>query len=120
MCVACQETVKGQPTRTPWAAPRSANTQSASGRPHLLESGARIPYATRHGPPQTVQIADVSERVRFEHPIYSFRGLEAQRRRDEISGASRTSYCGAYWGYGFHEDGVQSAVAATKPFGVEL
>ena len=58
--------------------------------------------------------------VDFEHPIYTFAGLDAQNRRDEISGQNRTSYCGAYWGYGFHEDGVQSALVATRPFGVEL
>lgn len=62
----------------------------------------------------------VIERVMFDHPIYTFDALAAQKRRDEISGRNRTSYCGAYWGFGFHEDGVQSALAATRPFGVAL
>ena len=34
----------------------------------------------------------------------------AQRRWHEVSGVNRTHYCGAYWGYGFHEDGLRSAV----------
>ena len=37
--------------------------------------------------------------------------LEAQAEREVISGANRSHYCGAYWGYGFHEDGVRSAHA---------
>ena len=62
----------------------------------------------------------VIERQDFAHPVYTFDGLRAQDRREEISGRNRTSYAGAYWGFGFHEDGVQSAVSATRPFGVEL
>ncbi len=36
-------------------------------------------------------------------------GVAAQARQAEISGGRRTHYCGAYWGWGFHEDGVVSA-----------
>ena len=47
----------------------------------------------------------------FSHPVFSHAALSAQRRWREISGVRRTHYCGAYWGYGFHEDGVVSALA---------
>lgn len=47
----------------------------------------------------------------YHHPIFSLRRHEAQSRHGELLGANRTSYCGAYWGNGFHEDGVQSARA---------
>ena len=40
-----------------------------------------------------------------------------QRRFDEISGVRRTHYCGAYWGYGFHEDGVRSGLRVCAHFG---
>lgn len=56
----------------------------------------------------------------YHHPVYSTAAFEAQRRREEISGVNRTWYCGAYWGYGFHEDGVDSALAVCKHFGKEL
>ncbi len=39
-----------------------------------------------------------------------------KQRRREINGARRTYYCGAYWGYGFHEDGVKSALVAVEEF----
>ena len=67
-----------------------------------------------------VRAERIIERVAFEHPVFTFDGLAAQKRGNDISGVNRTSYCGAYWGYGFHEDGVQSAIAATQPFGVSL
>jgi uncharacterized protein len=56
----------------------------------------------------------------FAHPVFTHRGLAAQRRWAEISGVRRTHYCGAYWGYGFHEDGVQSALRVCERFGAEL
>ena len=44
--------------------------------------------------------------ITYEHPVFTREGVRAQRRNQEISGRNRTSYCGAYWGWGFHEDGV--------------
>jgi predicted NAD/FAD-binding protein len=62
----------------------------------------------------------ILERVQFHHPIYTHGALDAQARLSEVSGRNRTSYCGAYWGFGFHEDGVTSALDAVAPFGVAL
>jgi predicted NAD/FAD-binding protein len=56
----------------------------------------------------------------YHHPIYTPNSLAARRRHAEISGVNRTSFCGAYWGYGFHEDGVNSALAVCRPFGKGL
>ena len=46
----------------------------------------------------------------YTHPIFDQAAVEAQSRRREISGPRSTFYAGAYWGYGFHEDGVQSGL----------
>jgi predicted NAD/FAD-binding protein len=62
--------------------------------------------------------ARVLRRLTYHHPIITTASVRAQRRHGEISGVNRTHYCGAYWGNGFHEDGVTSALAACKPFGV--
>lgn len=64
--------------------------------------------------------AKVLERFVYHHPVYTPASVAAQRRWGEISGVNRTYYCGAYWGYGFHEDGVQSGLAVARQFGVAL
>ncbi|MDH4232184.1 MAG: FAD-dependent oxidoreductase [Nitrospirota bacterium] len=56
----------------------------------------------------------------YHHPVYTREAPRAQQRHAEISGRNRTHYCGAYWGYGFHEDGVKSALAACTFFGKGL
>src|SRR4029450_972288 len=48
----------------------------------------------------------------YDHPVYTRSGLGAQSRWAEISGVRGTHYCGAYWRWGFHEDGVWSALRA--------
>jgi predicted NAD/FAD-binding protein len=58
--------------------------------------------------------------VSYDHPVYTLDGIDAQQRHGEISGIDRTHFCGAYWGNGFHEDGVNSALAVGKAFGVSL
>jgi predicted NAD/FAD-binding protein len=56
--------------------------------------------------------AKVLRRFEYDHPVYSAAGVAAQGRHAEINGVRRTHYCGAYWGWGFHEDGVVSALRA--------
>jgi predicted NAD/FAD-binding protein len=56
--------------------------------------------------------AKVLRRFEYDHPVYTAAGVAAQGRHEEISGVRRTHYCGAYWGWGFHEDGVLSALRA--------
>ena len=69
---------------------------------------------------EDVDPAGVLDRYVYDHPIYLKEGVAAQKRHLEISGVDRIHYAGAYWGYGFHEDGVKSALAACKPFGKSL
>jgi predicted NAD/FAD-binding protein len=52
--------------------------------------------------------------IAFTHPVFTTEGISAQRRWSEISGVRRTRYCGAYWGWGFHEDGVVSGLRAVE------
>ena len=56
----------------------------------------------------------------YAHPVLDAAAVAAQKRYDEISGARSTWYCGAYWGYGFHEDGLHSALRVCRAFGAEL
>ncbi|NTU65306.1 MAG: hypothetical protein HGB05_18370, partial [Chloroflexi bacterium] len=58
--------------------------------------------------------ARILYRTIYHHPVFTGAGIQAQARRDEISGVNRTWYCGAYWSYGFHEDGVNSGLAVAR------
>ncbi len=56
----------------------------------------------------------IIKRLGYTHPVYTPAVTAAQARHGEISGSNRTSYCGAYWRFGFHEDGVMSALTAVR------
>lgn len=62
----------------------------------------------------------VLRRMNYYHPLYGAAAFAAQRRHGEISGKNRSHFCGAYWGWGFHEDGVNSALAVARSFGKDL
>jgi hypothetical protein len=55
----------------------------------------------------------------YEHPVFDAAAIRAQRRRHEIQGTRGVYFAGAYWGYGFHEDGVQSALEVSRAIGAE-
>ena len=58
--------------------------------------------------------------ISYAHPVYTSEGMGAQRRFAEINASNRTHFCGAYWGWGFHEDGVRSALRVAERFGARL
>jgi uncharacterized protein len=69
--------------------------------------------------PRTPIAADtVIGRFDYRHPRVTVAAVHAQARWREVSGHGRTHYCGAYWRYGFHEDGVVSAVRVARDLGV--
>jgi len=50
----------------------------------------------------------------YHHPVFDATAFAVQRLHDRIDGANRTHFCGAWWGWGFHEDGVRSATRAVQ------
>ncbi|MCH9657029.1 MAG: FAD-dependent oxidoreductase [Planctomycetes bacterium] len=56
----------------------------------------------------------VIRRINYAHPIFTAGRAQAQQRHAELINQQRTSFCGAYWGNGFHEDGVNSALAVCQ------
>ena len=52
----------------------------------------------------------------YDHPLFTEAGVNAQGRQGEVNGSNRAFFCGAYWRYGFHEDGVYSALTALEHF----
>lgn len=55
--------------------------------------------------------------IDYAHPIYTVEGMAAQKRWSEISGVDRVHFCGAYWRWGFHEDGAWSALRVSELLG---
>jgi len=79
-----------------------------------------VPLLTTLNSDHSIDPSKVIERFNFSHPVFDTGAMLAQRRHEEVLGANHTYYCGAYWGYGFHEDGVQSAVRVMRHFGRAL
>jgi predicted NAD/FAD-binding protein len=88
---------------------------------NLLQTiSAPVDFCVTLNSPEAIAADKVIRRLVYHHPVFSTAAFEAQKRRDEISGVNRTSYCGAYWSWGFHEDGVKSALAVCRQFGKGL
>ena len=80
--------------------------------PPVAESRAR---ALRHAEPHRAdRPGAVIRSIDYGHPVFTRAGVAAQGRWGEISGRRRTHYCGAYWRWGFHEDGVWSALRRVR------
>lgn len=58
----------------------------------------------------------ILRRMTYHHPVYTHASVAAQQRKAEIQGHRRTWFAGAYWGWGFHEDGMRSAVELAGEF----
>jgi len=69
---------------------------------------------------ETSSLNDVIETIRYEHPQFDAKAIAAQARHHEINGINHTYYAGAYWRYGFHEDGLFSANIIAKMIGEPL
>jgi predicted NAD/FAD-binding protein len=68
----------------------------------------------------TASVAEtkILREMTYFHPLYTLEAVRAQGRWAEISGRNRTHFCGAYWFYGFHEDGLNSAIRVAETLGV--
>lgn len=83
---------------------------------NLQRLGSRQDYFVTLNQSARIDPARAIRRITYDHPVYTKAGVAAQARHAEISGPHRrTHYCGAYWGWGFHEDGVVSALRACRP-----
>ena len=55
--------------------------------------------------------------IEYDHPLYDAAAIDAQSRLEEIQGRDRVWFCGAWTGYGFHEDGLRSGLDAAGALG---
>lgn len=86
----------------------------------LQDLPAREAHIVTLNPAPGADLRRVHFEADYEHPLY---GLESMRRQREVAaldGVNRTWFCGAWRGYGFHEDGLRSAVEIARRFGVDF
>ncbi len=77
-------------------------------------------YIVSLNPAPGEALAEVYYEKDYEHPLYSIEGIRRQKEIAALNGTNRTYFCGAYCGYGFHEDGLRSAVEVARHFGVNF
>jgi predicted NAD/FAD-binding protein len=77
-------------------------------------------YCVTLNPVKPIPREHIVREMEYTHPMYTFDALETQRNLPNFNGQKNTYFCGSYFGYGFHEDAVRSAVEVTKKFGIEL
>lgn len=87
-------------------------------RLQALSSGEN--YIVTLNPGSTIPEDKIINRTTLTHPLYSEAALASQPRLQKMNGKRNTWFCGSYFGYGFHEDAVRSAVDVAKGFGIEL
>ena len=58
----------------------------------------------------------IISKFRYSHPVFTIQRKSAQQRHRDLIRSDRLSFCGAYWGNGFHEDGVNSGLAVSAAF----
>jgi predicted NAD/FAD-binding protein len=81
---------------------------------HLQRLKSRQSFFLTLNRTAAIDPAKILHQQEYDHPVYTAAGVAAQARHGEINGANRTHYAGAYWGWGFHEDGVVSALRAIE------
>ena len=84
----------------------------------LQSLGVREDYCVTLNAKGEIDPAKVICRMIYHHPLYNREAIRAQARWNEIDGERRTHYCGAHWFYGFHEDGLNSALRVVRSLGI--
>ncbi len=87
---------------------------------NLQSIDARFPLFVTLNPLRPIAPEQVFDEHVFEHPVFTGEAIEAQKRLPRIQGQRGSWFCGAYTRYGFHEDGLQSAVHVATALGAEV
>ncbi len=78
----------------------------------------RTPVIVTLNPVREPRFEKVMQTLRYSHPVFDAGTLRAQERLPEIQARRKTWFCGAWTGYGFHEDGLASALAVANALGI--
>ena len=73
-------------------------------------------YFLTLNPYQEIKKENLIKKIDFEHPFFNLETMKLQESLNTIQGQKNTWFCGAYFGYGFHEDGLKSSLKLLKSF----
>jgi predicted NAD/FAD-binding protein len=103
---------------------RAGPAESAISVTYWMNSLQRLPTATDYfvslNPPRPPRDEHVVASFRYEHPVFEREALLAQRRLPAVQGRDRIWFCGAWTGYGFHEDGARSGLEVARALGASI
>ncbi len=77
-------------------------------------------YCVTLNPAAPVPEEKIIREIDYTHPTFTFDALKTQLELPALNGKNNTCFCGSYFGYGFHEDAVRSAVRVAEKFGITL
>ncbi len=78
----------------------------------------KAPVIVTLNPARAPRSESVLRRISYAHPVFDVAAIEAQKRIPAMQGRRNTWFCGAWTGYGFHEDGLKSGLAVANAMGV--
>lgn len=114
-------------TRKAWAAwnyhipPKDRDEVAITYDMNILQSiKAKQEFCVTLNKPAEIPADRILYETRYEHPVFTLDSVNAQKRWSEIDGQNGLHFCGAYWFYGFHEDGVRSALRVCEKFGATI
>lgn len=87
---------------------------------HLQQLKTECQYCVTLNPVRPIPRHHIIKKITYTHPVYTFESIATQKELPLLNGRRNTFFCGSYFGYGFHEDAVTSAIAVAKQFGIEL
>lgn len=79
-------------------------------RPYFVTLNRQAPF------PEHTVVREID----YDHPTYTRESMATQKELPRLNGAQRTWFCGAYFGYGFHEDAIRSGIDVARSFGIDL
>jgi predicted NAD/FAD-binding protein len=71
-------------------------------------------------PPTPPAAGHVLQRIEYAHPLLDTAAYRAQKKLPDVQGRDRVYFCGAWTGYGFHEDGLKSGMAVARLLGAQI
>ena len=73
-------------------------------------------YFLTLNPIDKIEENKIIKKIIFTHPYFNYENIMLQKDLSDLQGKKRTWFCGSYFGYGFHEDGLKSAINLIKNF----